>query len=202
MARVVHNSHTDVFHQGDPPESVFFIEEGLVKYLRHVETGRDLMVGLYTPGWVLGAAAAILERPYGGRATAVTRCILWQTEAASFRELLREDPALSWEMLHMITRDLYDRVVQASDLNSVPARRRLENLLHTLVRLQNGNECANPLRIRLPLTREELAEAVGVTREHLFRLLKELRDDALVSLDKGWLVIQRPAALWHSSGDQ
>lgn len=152
------------------------------------------MVGLYTPGWVLGAAAAILERPHAGQATAVTRCIFWQTHAASFRTLLREDATLSFEMCRMITRDLYDRVVQASNLNSVRARQRLESLLHALATLQSADACGGAVRVRVPLTREELAEAVGVTREYLFHLLKELRYDGLVRLDKGWLVIE-PSAL-------
>jgi CRP-like cAMP-binding protein len=189
-----------IFQQDDSPERVFLIEEGLVKYLRHQENGHDLVVGLYTRGWVLGAAAAILERPHAGHATAVTRCVLWQTDATSFRELLRKDATLSWEVCQLITRDYYDRVMQASSLNSVRARRRLERLLYTLVARQSGAACG-AVRLQLPLTREELGEAVGVTREHLFRLLKELRRDGLVHYDKGWLFIQDLSALWHSTDE-
>lgn len=202
MVKTIQNPNTDIFHQGARSEQVFLIEEGLVKYLRHAESGRHLMVGLYTRGWVLGAAAAILERPHAGRSTAVTRCVVWQIDAGSFRKLLREDPMLSWEMCRLISRDLYDRVVQASSLDSVSARRRLESFLHTLVTLQKRDARDCPVRTRVPLTREELAEATGVTREHLFRLLKELRRDGLVGHDNGWLVIPRPSALWRSNDEQ
>jgi CRP-like cAMP-binding protein len=45
------------------------------------------------------------------------------------------------------------------------------------------------------LKQKEVAELIGVTPEHLNRILHELSDDGLLHLSKGWIVIPNLQAI-------
>jgi CRP-like cAMP-binding protein len=47
----------------------------------------------------------------------------------------------------------------------------------------------------LPLKQRELAELIGVTPEHLSRILNTLSKDGVLYVNKGWIVIPNPQAL-------
>ena len=49
----------ELFHQGDVPDEVFVIREGIVKLLWSNTEGAETIVGLRWPGWFLGTAALI-----------------------------------------------------------------------------------------------------------------------------------------------
>ncbi|MBI4471011.1 MAG: cyclic nucleotide-binding domain-containing protein [Acidobacteria bacterium] len=95
---------------------VYFLERGLVKLKRFEEGGRRMVVGLRTPGWLLGASAAVLRRPYPATMETVTRCRLRLMKADQFRELLKTNTRLSWYLTVLQSQEVYDHVAQVSCL--------------------------------------------------------------------------------------
>jgi CRP/FNR family transcriptional regulator len=49
--------------------------------------------------------------------------------------------------------------------------------------------------IVVPVTQQELADAVGTAREVVVRVLRELRRDGVVRTERGYIVILDPARL-------
>jgi CRP-like cAMP-binding protein len=168
--------------------AVYQVNLGLVKLSRLEPDGQELIVGLRGPGRVIGAAASLLECPHATTAATLTRCQLRSLPSSEFRRLVRSDPRLSWDLLRMQSRELLEQV-QAAGLTRVPARQRLEHFLWELIGSLEPNERQVPIRLRLPLRQWELALLVGVTREHLNRLLKQLEDDGALWRHKGYLMI-------------
>jgi len=123
----------EIFLQDGPSTHVYVIQEGLVKMTRGEHTGRQVMVGLHQPGWVLGAAAVILERPYVASAISITRCRLLQMSGLSFRALLDMHPSFAREVGRLLCGELYDGVLRIGGLAATSARERLEGLLRALV---------------------------------------------------------------------
>jgi CRP-like cAMP-binding protein len=46
-------------HHGIPPSKVYWIESGIVKKMSLQQDGTELITGLRTTGWIVGAAAAL-----------------------------------------------------------------------------------------------------------------------------------------------
>jgi len=60
------------------------------------------------------------------------------------------------------------------------ARQRLEKLLQQFFSLMYQNEKQSSLKVRLPLKHWEIAQLVGVTPEHLSRVLKQIKQEGTI----------------------
>jgi CRP-like cAMP-binding protein len=188
---------TELFRQGDPAKAVYLIEKGLVKLLCLEEGGQMVILGLRGPGWLLGAPAAILQRPYVVTVETVTRCHLYRIPAEGFRQLVRTDLNVAWQLCQMSSWEWYDRVTHYAGLVCLPARQRLENLLWELIGILTPAEPPQPVRLQMPLKRWEIASMISVSPPYLSQLLNSLEQEGKIQRSKGWLIIPDPQAVWH-----
>lgn len=178
-----------LFKQDSLPQDVYLIESGLVKLSHVEENGKELVVGLRTPNWIVGASAVILNKKYGFTAETLTGCQLRRIPAQSFLQLLRTDSEFAWHFQQVQSYELYDQLSQLVGIGCLSARHRLEQLLSQLLSTLGAKAGEKKIRLQLPLKHWELAELIAVTPEHLSRLLKELQLEGVVQRDKGWINI-------------
>jgi CRP-like cAMP-binding protein len=180
----------ELFQQGAAATDVFLIDEGIVKLMRFESDGRELILGLRSPASIVGAAAAIAQRPETETPATLSTCLLRRLPAASFRHLVKTEPALSWHLHEMLSVEVCDQAVRLAQLGCCSSRHRLEFMLWGFVSDQqpiHGDH--REVRLRLPLKQYEIAELIAVSPEHLSRLLKEMQREGVVRHDKGWLVV-------------
>jgi len=58
------------------------------------------------------------------------------------------------------------------------------------------------IRFELPLRNWELAQLLGVTPEHLSRILRDLTKEGIIRRAKGWILVERPEKLWRSGASR
>ena len=177
-----------LMEQGGDPGDVFYVEEGLAKLVRTGPDGREQILGLRGPGWFLGAALVLAFRAHPASAVAVTPCRLRRLTSEVFLDLMAKHEALSWHVHQMHSREVLSQFQQMVDLGTATSRQRLERLLRrfTGAASANGN---GGVRLSLPLKRWELASLLAVTPEHLSRLLRKLRDDGVIQVSDGAIVV-------------
>ena len=180
---------TVLVRQGCEPSDIFFIEEGLAKLVRIDGNGREQILGLRGPGWILGAAFVLVGRSHPASVVAVTACTLRRLSREVFLEMMAEQPSLSWHVHRMHSREVLSQFHHMADLGVKTARQRLERVLRRLVAVTNPGDNDKEVRLLSPLKRWELASLIAVTPEHLSRLLKQLRNDGVIRVHKGWIVI-------------
>lgn len=88
-----------LFRQGEPLETIYFIEHGMVKLLIMEANGRVIIAALRYPGWLVGGGAAFARRDNVASAKTLSHCRLRSLPVPAFRELIRTDPAFS-EAVH------------------------------------------------------------------------------------------------------
>ncbi len=175
--------------QGGEPGDIFFVEDGLVKLVRMDGNGREQILGLRGPGWILGAAFILVGRAHPASVVAVTPCTLRRLSRDSFLELMAVQPTLSWHVHRMHSSEVLSQFHHMANLGVKSARQRLERVLRRFVAVTNRNGGSKDVRLLSPLKRWELASLIAVTPEHLSRLLRQLRDDGVIQVHKGWIVI-------------
>lgn len=190
-------SGTELFQQGGRAGMVYFLKSGLVKLMRVEEDGQQMIVGLRSSGWLLGADSALLQAPHPVTAVALTRCDLRCLAAADFCRLLHENPRLSWQVHQLQSREVYSQVRQLAGLGCLSARHRLEQFLWDLAGSLAPAAPAREIRLQVPLRDWEVAQMIAVTSSYVCRLLKELEQDGLLKRRKGWIILSRPERLWH-----
>ncbi|HEY2956364.1 MAG TPA: Crp/Fnr family transcriptional regulator [Candidatus Eisenbacteria bacterium] len=182
----------ELFRQGDPAESVFLIERGLVKLIRAHSDGReDRIVGLRARGWVLGAAAAITNEPYVATAIAVAPSQISRLAAPEFLRLLETDRALSRRIHQMHAREVCGSLSQLGD-ESTSARTRLRRFLEDLASANGPVAHPREVRIEIPLRQWEIAQLLGVAPPYLSELMKEMQAKGVFRREEpGVLVLRR-----------
>jgi CRP-like cAMP-binding protein len=150
-----------IFAQGDPCETVPYIQTGGVKLSVLSATGREAVVGLRGPGDFFGEGCLAGQSARVGSATAITACRILHVDKARMVRLLHKQHALSDRFItHMLARnirieeDLVDQLFHSSE----------KRLARTLLLLAQYGREAGPQTALPRISQEMLAEMIGTTR--------------------------------------
>src|ERR1044071_5343136 len=162
----------ELFKQGGMAQEIYFIDSGIVKLVHHDSDGQEMIVGLRTPNWVLGAAPVLLQKPFPTSAQTLTRCCLRRMPMEVFLHLVRSDAEFSWRIHQIHSHEIYEETIHVAQLGRRSARHRLEQLLWQLASTVTSSETQEEMRLQLPLKHWEVAELLAITPQHLSRVLK------------------------------
>lgn len=188
---------TKLFQQGSRAQDVYFINRGLVKLVRVEQGGRELIIDLRLPNWLLGAATMFLEKMHSVSAVTLSECHLHRIPGETFYELLKTNTAFSLHLHRMHSHEVLNHIARVSQLGCLSAHQRLENLLWQLTSALKLSDSVGEIHVQLPLKYWEVAQLIAVTPEYLCRLLKKMHEEGLIRQDKGWIVVTNFQRLWH-----
>ncbi|MDN5567297.1 MAG: Crp/Fnr family transcriptional regulator [Paracoccus sp. (in: a-proteobacteria)] len=159
------------------------IISGCATMSRTLEDGRRQTVGLLLPSDFIGrpgrAQSAFDVQALGD----VTLC---RFERGAFERMVRETPHIATRLLTMSLDELDAARDWAVVLGRMTAREKLAAFLVSLTRRQaqgmGGRLPGGGVTLHLPLTREELADHLGLTIETTSRQMTALRKDGLIDL--------------------
>lgn len=173
---------------GECHEDAYWLRCGyLVSYLSYEDGGEEI-VGLHSPGDVVGAEALLgLPAPYSIRAT----------DTAHVQQLPRVNNSAEHgdgsELIKLASEAMHSevlRLTQLLHLDRMPAEQRLASfLLDFGLRAIGGKR--ESFDFRLPLTRRELARYLGLAPETLSRTFAALDAKGLVRADNHEISILR-----------
>ena len=166
-----------VYRQGDPADSVFYIQSGKVKKTVVSEQGKEAVVA------VLGAGDFFGEGCLGGQAlrlgtvAALTECVIARISKADIIRVIHEQPAFAELFIaHLLARnsrveeDLVDQLFNSSE----------KRLARTLLLLANFGKERKPEPILAKISQETLAEMIGTTRSRVSRFMNKFRQLGLI----------------------
>jgi CRP-like cAMP-binding protein len=180
---------TSLFFQGDQVREVFCVERGLIKLIRLSGDGQELIVGLRSKGAFLGAASLIVQEPYPITAITVTSCSLICIPAGPFLRLAKTNEELGWHIHQAHSHEVHQQASQLIALRCLSARQRFERLLLQFFSSISPQEKQAPLKIRLPLKHWEIAQLIGITPEHLSRVLKQIKQEGIIHEEAGHMIV-------------
>lgn len=191
-----------VVWSGDDMDFVATVITGVANLTQTMEDGRTQMVGLLFPSDFLG-------RPGRGNATytvtATTDLFLCCFRRRPFEKLLIDTPRLSSRLLEMALDELDAAREWMLLLGRKSAREKIASLLAILCRREAMLTRAPPtneMTIHLPLTREAMADYLGLTLETVSRQMTALRRENVIHpLGKRRLTVLDYAQLVEVSGD-
>ena len=186
-----------LFQQGFMVQEIYLIDQGVVKLIRLAESGQEMIVGLRTPGCALGTASAIVRKPHSVTATTLSACRLRKIPLDVFLDLARNNQQFCWHLHQVHSREVYDQADQLVGIKYLSARQRLEQLLQQLILAMGIDELQKPVMLPLLLKHWEIAQMIGITPEHLSRVLKQLQEEGIMRRDNGSIMIYDLRQLYH-----
>lgn len=191
-----------LFHQGQTLQEVLQVLVGVIKLTVSDAAGGHSIVGLALTGEWLGTAAVIAGHPTPVGAVTCCDTVVRCVPAQTFRRGLEENPQLSHQIHRAHARDWCRQVAWIGQLGSLRSIQRLRHILCGFAPAARTCAGSPALKLQLPIQHGELAELIGVTREHLSRLLRDLERDGLLRREKGWLVFPEPDRLCRDCVDE
>jgi len=186
-----------IVRQGDTVSSLFLVTSGAVRLSSATASGREIVVGLLCGGDLFGESA-LLGDPSLVRAQAVGPTTVLALPIPSLRAMLERTPATAEELLRLIAARLHRTSAALEDAmaGDLPSR-----VVGRLRELANDHGVPGPsgVRLRVPLTQDELARMVGASRESVNRTVSALAARGVIRSGGGRMVITDPDALRNAS---
>lgn len=174
--------------RGDEAEGFWLIESGSVSVGQFLANGEFRGVALLGPGDSYGELAMFSQRPRVVDAVSRGASMVRFVPAGLFLECLARHPASGRALLGALSVQVQELINLVVDMRRGTATTRMALLLGTMSEgLEAGEE--------LPVTQQELAELLGVTRPTANTALRELAAAGLVERGYGRLRVTDAAAL-------
>ena len=153
-----------IFSQGDPCESVMYIQDGGVKLSVLSRAGKEAVVAMLGPGDFFGEGCLAGQTIRIGTATAITPTTVMIIGQRQLTKVLHEQHELSDRFIaHLLSRnvrieqDLVDQLFNSSE----------KRLARTLLLLARYGKQVKPRQVVAKISQETLSEMVGTTRSRV-----------------------------------
>jgi CRP/FNR family transcriptional regulator len=183
--------------EGEPAGCFFNLTAGTAKLFKLLPDGRRQITGFVGPGQFLGLA---VSDTYAFSAEAIERVRFCRFQRAALRTLLDDFPLMEKRLLEVASNELVAAQEQMLLLGRKTARERLASFL--LAQSRQGMPCGHSRqRFRLPMTRVDIADYLGLTIETVSRTLTRLHAEGLIDIvAQSGLVITDPSELENVAG--
>ena len=166
-----------LFSEGDDASDVFEIVQGIVKLYKLLPDGRRQIVGFVSKQQLVGFDD---DDVYLYAAEAVTDVCVSRCRRGQFDRLVDEVPGMARKILSARCRDLHSARNQMLLLGRKTAIERIASFLLLLGEMQSGKRSDGSIEV--PMTRNDIADYLGLTIETVSRSLTKLRRDKIISL--------------------
>jgi len=191
-----------VIWSGDRMDFVASVVSGIATLTQTMEDGRRQMVGLLLPSDFVGRPGRTTA-PYD--VTATTDLVMCCFRKKPFEDMMVATPHVAQRLLEMTLDELDAAREWMLLLGRKTAREKIASLLTIIARRDTGlkqKATKGVIAFDLPLTREEMADYLGLTLETVSRQMSALKRDGVIELgDKRHIVVPNFDALSNQTGD-
>jgi CRP/FNR family cyclic AMP-dependent transcriptional regulator len=166
-----------VFRQGDPADSVFYIQSGKVKATVVSERGKEAVVALLGADDFFGEGCLAGQPLRLSTVSPMTECVIVRIAKADITRVIHEEPAFAELFIsHLLSRnsrveeDLVDQLFNSSE----------KRLARVLLLLANFGKEGRPVPVIAKISQETLAEMIGTTRSRVSFFMNKFRELGLI----------------------
>ena len=182
-----------LFRMGDAMGSVFVTRDGAVKTVTFSENGDEQIVGFHLPGELIGLDA-LANGQHRCDAVALTETSLCEIPFAQLGQIAAKIPGLQHQLLRVIGMSVGRDQDHKEILVRRQANERIALFLHGLSERMRaiGRDAA---RMRLPMSRIDIANYLGLALETVSRGFTRLQEDSLIGVEGRWVEVLDADAL-------
>jgi CRP-like cAMP-binding protein len=166
-----------VYTQGQPADSVFYIQSGKVRKTVVSEQGKEAVVALLGTGDFFGEGCLTGEPLRLATVSAMTECVIVRIAKADVTRVIHKEPAFAELFIaHLLSRnsrveeDLVDQLFNSSE----------KRLARVLLLLANFGKEGRPEPVLAKISQETLAEMIGTTRSRVSHFMNKFRELGLI----------------------
>jgi CRP/FNR family transcriptional regulator len=183
-----------IYYQGDLSYSLDIIKYGKLKITILTEEGKEKTLAILSEGDIIGEISLIDNKPRSATVEALEDCTLLSIKRDDFEKILQQYPQISIEIAKILSQRLRDADKSIEALTFYDVKTRIANILIGFGE-RYGKDTPKGIEIYTRFTHQELADLVGSSRETITRVLNELQNNNLISIEKNKILILDPDKL-------
>lgn len=174
-----------IFKQNTLTSHVMFIKSGLIKIFKEGKNNKSIILKIATPGNFLGLISIFGESTFQYSASVVEKSEILFININTFNNILKNNGEYATSIIKNLSKEnlfVVDRLISQY-------HKQLPGKIADLI-LYFAEKIYHSHHFELPLTRNELAEFAGTTKESLIRTLTEFKNDKIIELDGKFVKIK------------
>lgn len=177
----IYDKDQAIFWEGETARQIYVVNSGLIKMVKVSETGKEFIMGFAKEDHVLGEDAVFGEEEYSFSAIALEECCITVCSKESLEKLFLTNPSLAMKVIYSLCRKLNQSTEQINSLAFQSARERLISALRQMAK-EYGIPTERGLAIQVPLTHQDIASIINVSRPTVTNLLLQLRHEGVLEI--------------------
>lgn len=175
-------------------DSLMIVNHGKVKAFRYTQEGKEQILYIFAEGDFLGEKNLLRKQTVTYNVEALEETQICMIGSKDFQQLLKDFPEISLKIIEQLSNRLerLETTIQYMGTKNIEAR--VNSVLLEFAQNYGANHSKGIL-IELPLSREGIANYIGVTRETVSRKLSYLQEEGIIELvgNKKLIILDKEA---------
>lgn len=177
-----------IFMEGEPGEAFYYVKSGLVKISKLSSDGREHILHILGPGHLFAEVTLFSKLPYPATAEVMEASEIGMIRNADLEKVIRENPDLALQLIKYLNGRLMEAQNKVRNLALFDTYARTAQAVIKLAD-EHGRSIPGGIELDLNLSRQELANIVGTTRETCIRALMAFKKEKSIEIDKNIITI-------------
>lgn len=181
---------SNIIHYGEKAETLYYITKGSVVVLIKDPEGHEMILTYLNQGDFIGEVGLFDESENPTRTAFVrakTACDVAEVSYSKFKQLIQVNPEILMRLAAQLSHRLSMTSSKVGNLAFLDVQGRIAK---TLVDLAHQPEAmTHPDGMQIKITRQEIGQIVGCSRETVGRILKMMEDEHLITAHGKTIVV-------------
>ncbi|MFP5470260.1 MAG: Crp/Fnr family transcriptional regulator [Bacteroidia bacterium] len=173
-----YNKQQYIFNEGMPISQIRFITSGVVKVFKSGVNNKTKIIRFSKTGEILGHRA-LNTTTYPVSAVAIEETTICSFSKIFYLNLIRKNLSLAIKMMNFFADELTRSETRERNLAQMNVR---EKIADTLLYLKDTFELDKNNVLQIFLSRQDIADYAGTTKEQVSKILSEFKDEKLIKL--------------------
>lgn len=168
-----------LFAQGEKADELFLIKSGLVKLIKLMEDGTEVILDIRKAGDFIGENIFAAEGCYPLGAFCMEETLTCGFNKSTLEKVIKENPDIGIHIIKNLSERIAWLTERVGNMAATHIDERLYRVLFSIAQ-EHGVKGLNGMTIQFPLTHEDLGFIIGAHRVSVTRALKALQRDGRV----------------------
>lgn len=179
-----------ILHEGSLTSHIIYLKSGLVKEYIKQPDDKEQILQIVKKHSYLGLPSLFGDRINHFSYAAIEDCTICYLDINMFNNLIRKNGAFAYEILTSVSRDSLNNINRFVRRSQKKIYGRVADaILYFSKIIYETNE------FELPISRQELADLIGVSRESASRVLIKFKSDGIIDVRERLISILNPGLL-------
>lgn len=188
MTSLIAQKHFDkgeiIFSEGQDFDQLYIVNQGSMKVLKYNKDGKEQILYILSEGEFLGDLSLLKKGILPFSAIALEDITLCTIHKNDFDHIIKTNPSISLKVLEYA----HDRIYELENLIQTVTTKDIDTRLATLLLNlsksfgQKSSHNAQEVYINLTMSREDMANFIGVTRETVSRKLSFFQSEGILEV--------------------